>query len=584
LPSEAAFAGQAAGRRVPVAPEDLQGELDRMVLTALDKDPRRRFASVAELSENLQRLAPPGSTATRPQGVVARVAGTVRRHRVATTVAAAIALGLVLIQSPLFNNQRPPATPAPGGKIMLAVLPLENLTGTDEQQPFADGLHEEIVSRLGRLQPERLGVIARTSVLQYQGTRKSISDIGHELGVQYVLEGSVQQWGPRVRVTAQFIEVRDQTHLWAETFDRDIGDLFRIQTEIGGHVADSLQLAVLPAARAAVDRPGYLPSDAYTEYLRGKYYWHRRWLGYPANAQQALDRFLAVVAAAPDYAEGHAALGQTYQYLSIAPALRTEHQQLLDQARGALSRALTIDPQQASALATQAWIAFRNDWDWRLAERGFDEALRHDPNNPDIHQQLATLLAYSGRHLEADREIRAAQQLDPLSPTLHVSAFYVHLVGRRWDMAEQTAGKVAELVPGGSIHVYFASLIHALRGRCETALQMLSTLEHPASAPEGGTLGEEHNGGFVLGRCGRVEDATRLVRALEQRPDYLAQRIAVIYAGLGDSTRALQWLEESLRRQEDVVTSVPTDPRFEALAAEPRFQRVIEQLALPNRR
>jgi serine/threonine-protein kinase len=387
-----------------------------------------------------------------------------------------------------------------------------------------------------------------------------------------------------VRVTAQFIEVRDQTHLWAATFDRDIGDLFLIQTEIGGHVADSLQLAVLPAARAAVDRPGYLPSDAYAEYLRGKYYWHRRWLGYPANAQRALDRFQAVVAAAPDYAEGHAALGQTYQYLSTAPALRAEHQQLLGQARDALSRALAIDPQLASALATQAWITFRNDWEWTRAERGFDEALRHDPNNPDIHQQLATLLAYTGRHLEADREVRVAQQLDPLSPTLHVSAFYVHLVGRRWDMAEQTARKVAELVPGGSIHVYFTSLVHALRGRCEAALQTLTTLEQPASAPEGGTLGEEHNGGFVFGRCGRAEDATRLVRALEQRPDYLAQRIAVIYAGLDDSTHALQWLEESLRRREDVLTSVPTDPRFDVLVAEPRFQRVIEQLGMPARR
>jgi hypothetical protein len=165
-------------------------------------------------------------------------------------------------------------------------------------------------------------VIARTSTMQYKATTKSIATIGEELGVHYILEGSVRQAGQRVRVTAQLIQVSDQAHVWAETFEREFSDLFSVQAEIGAHVADSLELEILPQAFAATERHAQLSPDVLAAYLRGRYYWQRRWLDFPANLHRALDHFQRVVSAAPGYADGHAALGQAYGFLSLGDAFR----------------------------------------------------------------------------------------------------------------------------------------------------------------------------------------------------------------------------------------------------------------------
>ena len=204
----------------------------------------------------------------------------------------------------------------PPGKMMLAVLPLENLTGNEERGYFVDGLHEEIISRLGRIQPSRLGVIARTSVLQYKGTSKSIAQIGRELGASYILEGSVREAGSTVRVTAQLIQVSDQTHLWTETYDRQFRNLFTVQSEIGAHVADSLSVGALPDALAALDPHDQLTPEADAAYMRGRYFWNRRALDFPSNAQLAAENFRSVTQAAPTFAPAHAALGQALHYLS----------------------------------------------------------------------------------------------------------------------------------------------------------------------------------------------------------------------------------------------------------------------------
>ena len=251
------------------------------------------------------------------------------------------------------RSPRPTSGSVPAGKILLAVLPLENLTGSEERAFFVDGVHEEIISRLGQLQPARLGVIARTSVLQYKGTSKPIAQIGHELGASYILEGSVRESGPTVRVTAQLIQASDQTHLWAETYDRQLRDLFSVQSAIGARVADSLAVTVLPDALAALERHDQMTPEAYAAYLRARYFWHRRAVNFPASAQLAADGFQSVAVAAPTFAAGHAALGQALLYLSRY--LHEPHTQpLVQQARAAVTKALTLDPGSATAQATLA--------------------------------------------------------------------------------------------------------------------------------------------------------------------------------------------------------------------------------------
>src|SRR4029453_3534911 len=265
---------------------------------------------------------------------------------------------------------------------------------------------------------------ARPSTLQFRDTTKSIAAIGGELGVHYILEGSVRQAGERVRVTAQLIQVSDQGAVWAETFEREFSDLFSVQAEVGAHVADSLELEILPQAFAATERHAQLNPDVFAAYLRGRYYWQRSWLDFPANLHRALDHFQRVMSAAPDYADGHAALGQSYGFLSLGalserPALRAK-------ARAAPSKALALDPNLGSAPSRLGFVLLQ-EWEWTAAERSFREALRLDPNFADKHQNLAMLLAYTGRHEAADGEARLAQELDPLSASVQKLMFFVHV-------------------------------------------------------------------------------------------------------------------------------------------------------------
>ena len=553
------------------------GDLDRIVVKAVEKDPHRRYSTVQALAEDIGRYLD-GVRVNARASAIGGVLEFVRRKRTAMMAAMAVVLAAVVGAGYLLRPAIRSRADTPPGKIILAVLPVENLTGIEERGDFADGLHDEMILRLGRLRPERLGVIARTSMLQYIGTRKSIVQIGRELGAHYILESSLRQAGERIRVSAQLIQVSDQTSLWVESYERELGQMFSVQSDIGAHVADSLAVDVLPQALAIVERQAQLSAAAYAAYLRGEYYWHRRWVEFPANLQRAIDQFQEVVRDAPTFADGHVALARSYTYWSANPASPAERDVLREKARAALSNALRIDSQLASAKTMLAWMRFRIDWDFTGAEPLFREALAREPNSSDAHQQMATFLAYTGRHQEADHEIRLAEELDPLSPTLQTQAFYIHMVGRRWDKAHAAARKHAELVPDGLTHVDYTSVLLALEGKCGAALDELAKFNLITADPPADSTAEEHNRAYALGSCGKRDEALRIVKALERRPYYPAQRIAAIHAGLGDRVGALRWLEESFRRHEDVLTSVATDPRMDSLRNEPRFQSLLQKM------
>ena len=572
-PSQAAAAAAGAEHSDAIAPEALKGDLDRVVLMALEKDPRRRYASVHALEDDLRRCIEHLPVTARSR-TAARALGFVRRHRPAMTLLflAVLAAGLTLAYSGVLDREK---ANAPADKVMLAALPLENLTGRTEQEYFIDGLHEEIILRLGRLRPDRLGVIARTSTVQYKTTAKSIAAIGKELGVHYVLEGSVRQAGDRVRVTAQLVHVSDQAPVWSETFERTFSDVFSLQAEIGAHVADSLELQILPQAFAATERHAQLSPDVLAAYLRGRYYWQRRWLDYPVNLQRALDHFQKVVSAAPSYADGHSALGQCYAFQSFGAL--SERQALRAKARTALSKALALDPHLASAHSALGFV-FLQEWEWAAAERSFREALRLDPNFADNRENLAMLLSYIGRHEEADREARLAQELDPLSATMHKLIFFVHVAGRRWEKAEEAVRRLSEVAPDDLTHIYFASFLLALRGDCKEARDALGP--RATLRVGSGVTDEDYAVAYILGRCGAPSEVAREVKRLEMRPQNYAQTIAVLYAGAGDRAGALGWLEESFRRREPLLFFVAVDPSLEFLRSEPRFQALLQNMGL----
>jgi Flp pilus assembly protein TadD len=256
--------------------------------------------------------------------------------------------------------------------------------------------------------------------------------------------------------------------------------------------------------------------------------------------------------------------------LSAREALRAK-------ARTALAKALALDPNLASAHSALGFV-FLQEWNWTAAERSFREALRLDPNLADNHQTLAMLLAYTGRHEAADREARLAQELDPLSASVHKLIFFVHVAGRRWEKAEDAVRRLAEVAPDDSSHIYFASFLLALRGDCRGARDQL--VERATLHVGSGVTDEDYGVAHILGRCGTPREVAREVTSLETRPQNYAQTIAVLYAGAGDRTNTLRWLEESFRRREPLLFFVAVDPSLEFLRSEPRFQALLQKMGL----
>jgi serine/threonine protein kinase/TolB-like protein len=574
-PSVAVANGESHGL---ISAEELKGDIDRIVLMALSKEPDRRYASAQTLADDLRRhleQVPVSARSIRsgtPTGV---------RDRLALIgVGLVVVAGLLATVGYFGRLSGGPGATAPPGRVMLAALPLENLTGSTEQEYFIDGLHEEIISRLGRLRPDRLGVIARTSMLQYKGTKKPIALIGGELGAHYILEGSVRQARNRVRVAAQLIQVSDQAHVWVQTFDRELDDLFSVQNEIGARVADSLELEILPQALATTERNTQVNAEALASYWRGRYYWQRRWLDYPTNLERAVAHFQAAVSAAPAYADGYAALAESYESLAVYGVAPAERKALHEKGRAALDKALALKTQLPSAPVTLAMIHFQ-DWNWDGMERALRDALRQDPNGADTHQYLAQLLAYTARHDEADRETRLAQELDPLSPSVYKLAFWVHVTGRRWDKAQETVRRLSELAPADSTHVYFGALLHGFRRDCPSARTELA--KRPPLPVGSGVTDDEYAAAYVLGRCGEPDQARRFASALEGRVNNYAQTIAAYYAGAGDRMNALAWLEESFRRHEPLLASIAVDLMWEDLRHESRFLALLHQMGLSDR-
>jgi tetratricopeptide (TPR) repeat protein len=297
----------------------------------------------------------------------------------------------------------------------------------------------------------------------------------------------------------------------------------------------------------------------------------------PANPQRALDCFRQVVEAAPDFAEGHSALGRACRYLAVF-ALPEEKPALLDKAKAELTTALSMNRRLAEAHSVLSGIRLANDWDWRAAEEAAREAVKLDPNSASAHGALALALSFTRQVEEADREIRLAQELSPLEPIMYEWAFYVHLAGKRWESAEAAARKLAELVPGNLTPTYMLGQILTQRGDCRGALRELAKAEDLPKEPPAGIDG--YGLSYIFGRCAARDKVTRRLTAMEKQPRNYAYTIATAHAGAGNRASALDWLEESYRRREESMVFVAVDPMLDVVKSEPRFAALLEKMHL----
>jgi TolB-like protein/DNA-binding winged helix-turn-helix (wHTH) protein/predicted Zn-dependent protease len=535
--------------------------------------PRRGYRFIAAV-EVLGEVVVPRAASAPPVGTASAPDRTPAPTRSAFRYWAAVGLVLAVCAWLLGPGRSPSGVRPANGRLMLAVLPFENLSGDPEQEYFGDGLTEEMITELARLGPGRLGVIARTSSNAYKRTHKPVDQIGRELGVDYLLEGSVRRAGDRVKVTAQLIQVKDQTHLWAEAYERRVADVLSLQDELSARIVGSLEARLVeagPPAALAATSPA-----AYEAYLKGRYHLGRRPIGVNEGGPgKSLGYFQEAVAQDPGFAAAHAGLASAYVALSEENALPPA--EAFPKARAAAERAIGLDGGNAEAHTALAVTRMYFDWDWAGAGASFARALELDPGRAPTLHAYAGFLSAQARHPEALAAIDRARVLDPLSAAVNGDLGWYLYFARRYDDAIAQYRKALELEPDLSWVHSFLFDAYVEKGDLEGAKALvLAALRHdkmPAAAYE---QMERLDGPGAVQMY--VRGAIANIRKIDPPPaEFLAARLAQA----GQRDEALTWLEKAAdQRARWLVSLVRVDPKLDSVRDDPRFSAVARRVGL----
>jgi TolB-like protein/DNA-binding winged helix-turn-helix (wHTH) protein/Tfp pilus assembly protein PilF len=467
-----------------------------------------------------------------------------------------------------------------GERVALAVLPFSNLTGDPGQEYFSDGLTEEMIAQLGQMDPSRMSVIARTSVMHYKGTSEPLTQIGRELGIQYVLEGSVRRDAGRVRITAQLVRVKDQTPVWSREYDRELAGLLTLQHEVAQEVADEMQVTLgkklkPPAASAA--KPAHSPGSyaAYDLYLQGRYFWNKRT---DEGFQRAADFFQQAIARDPNYAPAYAGLADTDGLMSTwYDGLQNE---LMPKGRTAALKALQLDDTLAEAHTSLALIAENYDYDWQTAEKEFKRAIQLNPGYATAHQWYAEYLSWMARFDEALAESEKARQLDPLSIIIAADHAAILYYARQYDRALEQSLAVLNMDP------------HAPR----VASTVICSYIQQKKFAEAQAFIEQHPAIFnnlwrvvleavVYGYWGRAAEAQQRLARVEQfawKPEQRTPALLVVYSATGRRDQTIALLQQAVANHSNAVTAIKVDPIYDPLRSDPRFQDVLRRVGLAD--
>jgi TolB-like protein/tetratricopeptide (TPR) repeat protein len=554
------------GSQLRESRDPVSAALASVIDRALARLPADRFPTAAQFTQAVV-------AATQSQAAASAVRARKRTSRWVWLVSLATVLGVgAAAYFGGFLDRFVGAPGAAGAGIRLAVLPLENLTGDPAQEYFSDGLTAEMITQLGRLAPERLGVIARTSAMRYKRTDKPVDQIGRELGVDYVLEGSARRDQGRVRITAQLIRVGDQTQLWAESYERELSGILEVQSDIAQGVARSLAVALLPGeqTRMAIARP--VDPDAYEAYLKGLF--HAEQLT-PSDLARALEYFELALSKDPRYALAYTGITRVWigrnQMGYVPPG------EAMPKARAAARRALELDSTLAVAhfaLGTVAWA----EWDWETNEKEFRRSIELDPNFPDVRAAYSGLLFLLDRPAEAMSQIERAVQLDPFN------AFNRALFGmdlyfvRRYEEAVvqlQDAVRTMPDLPFAHCGLWYS-------------FEMLGSVEQALTAA-GGCL--VHYGPEVQEALARGRSEAEYRAAMRRAGDRLATGVHSVYVApidvflaylhAGEHVRALEWLSRAVDARDPNAISAFADPATASLRDDARFQALARRMRLP---
>ncbi len=493
------------------------------------------------------------------------------RVRWATATAALLALAAIVAAITMFSHYRVRSTLLAPEK-SIAVLPFENLSRDPDNAYFAEGIKEEVLARLSKVAD--LKVISIRSTQQPKNSLPDLSLMAQKLGVETFLEGSVQRSADEVRVTVQLVRTENDAHLWAETFDRKLTDIFAVETEIAKAVADTLQAKLTGSEERAISVKPTGNLEAYQLYLRGRYYWNRRTTG---GLKRALEQFQQAVDKDPTYALAYTGLADCYAVMEQYAG--TPSSETLPRGRAAAMRALQIDDSLGEAHTSLGYVNALSR-QFGEAEKEFKRGIELNPNYPTAHHWYGLpYLSMLGRLDEAMAEIKRAQQLDPLSPIISANAGNLYVLKGDLNPAIEEFKKVIELDPNFPIARDFLGCAYLKQGHQQEAIAELQKgveLSGRASQ-ELGFLG------YGYGALGKRAEATALLKELEERyaqKETPAMHLAAVYGGLGEKDQAFAWLERDFQARTGLLIFITTLPDYDTLRDDPRYTDLLRRIGL----
>jgi serine/threonine-protein kinase len=510
--------------------------VDQVTMRALARLPADRFATAAQMAAALS---------TSPTGL--QRAGGSGLHRVGAS-----------------GPHGPPTS--------IVVLPFANMSPDSEAEYFSDGITEEIINALTRV--ESLRVASRTSAFAFKGTTQDVRTIGEQMNANAVLEGSVRKAGNRLRVTAQLVNCADGYHLWGERFDREMSDVFAVQDEISRAIVSTLKVKLRGDAGGPMVQPQTDDMEAYSLYLKGRYYWNKR---YEVGLHRGLEFFQAAIVQDPGYALAHAGIADSFSVMGfygfVPPKVA------FARARAAADRVMELDPGLSEAYFSRGVIALWFDWDWEQAEESFRTSLRLRDHQAEAHIYLSQLYCMLGRFDEAIAEGRMAQSLDPVSPLVNAMAAWPYYVAGKGPEAIEQCHKALEIDPAFPVALWVESLANIEMGEHAHAI---------AVAEKGVTISQRSTFlistmGCALGRAGRKTDAAQVLDELAERGRHgfvSAFHCAVVHASMGNRSLALDELERAFEERSPNLITLTTLPLFRELQQETRLLNLRKKMRL----
>jgi serine/threonine-protein kinase len=558
----------------PVTPRAVNArvspDLERIVLKCLEKDPTLRYQSATDVGVDLRRLGTPSGEAAvspavspgskwRAMGVMAALGG-------------AAVLVLLIGLNVGGSRERLLGGTSPGRIESLAVLPLENLSRNPEEDYFADGMTEALISDLAQI--GALRVISRTSAMRYKGTDKSLPQIARELNVDAIVEGSVMRAGERARITAQLIHAATDRPLWSKSYERDLRDVLALQREVARAIAQEIKIKLTPQEQTSLARAAPVDPEAHEAYLKGRHFLSKRT---PKALRTGLEYFQLAIEKDPSYALAYAGLADAYNLLGdyLGPP-----KEFFPKAEAAAIRALEMDDTLAEAHASFGYVKSSFYWDWPGAEKEYKRAIELKPSYAQAHQWYAFNLIQLGRFDQAIAEVRRARELDPLSLIINSSAGIIFYSARKYDQAILAFKNALDMEYDFRVAHYYLGLVYVEKGAFEEGIAELQIAVDIS----------ERNPRYLSGlgkayaAAGKRGDALAILDELEEMAErrYVQSiNIAEVYGDLGEKDQAFAWSEKAYEARDWDILTLKMGPRFDSLRDDPRFHDLLRRIGLP---